>query len=117
MRVEEERYGSGILLGIDLGYTINNADSLGDEDATVVYQGDDVRYLIEEAASAGDMYAEVAMNKLTKFAELHPEFLFVKGKSLDEALTETEKKATLWNGLSRIQQHDLMLGFAAFKPE
>jgi hypothetical protein len=78
--VEEERYGNGILLGLD--YIIN---------------GTELYDMIDAATSPGDMEAMNAYFALQDIANEYPEFLYVQADSLDEGFVLLEKRAELWN--------------------
>lgn len=118
IRFEEERYGDGIMVCIDIGVVINNA--AGDKDATIIYYGCEIYDTVDAATNPGDIDAMNALEKLETFAEMHPEFLYARGKSFEEALNQLEKRAALWNQLSQEtkviseEQEKILLGFAAY---
>lgn len=115
LHIEEERYGPGLLAGVDIGIYqyINNATK--DMDATLVYEGTEVADAIDAATSPGDWDALTALSKLVDYAADHPAFLFVKADNLAEVFSALEARAAKWNLLSQAQQEDLMLGFIAFE--
>ena len=97
LHIEEERYGNDILVCIDTPININNATN--ECDATIWYDGHEVSDAVDRATSPGDFYAMNALQKLETFAEKHPEFLYARGKTLEEALINLNKRAGLWNEL------------------
>lgn len=82
--IEEERYGSGLLIGMNFLYPNNEL----------------ITDLIDKATSPGDVDAIEALDKLANFSEKHSEFLFVQSETLSKGLEELDKKALLWNQLS-----------------
>ncbi len=82
--IEEERYGSALLIGMD--YCWHPYNML-------------VADLIHRATSPGDMDAMKAFDILYKLSTTHSEFLFVRAKTLNDGLIELDKKAELWNKL------------------
>ena len=116
LTIEEERYGSGLLLGFDFGgHFVDN--STEDRDATLAYYGTEITNAIVKAVAAGDMKAVSALNRLEQYAKQNSGFLFVKSGSLDNALQKLEDRAKTWNALPQEKQDALLLGFIAFEPK
>lgn len=97
LHVEEERYGDDILVCIDILCLIYNATD--EQDATICYTGHEIYDLVYSATFPGDISSMNALEKLEAFSEIHPEFLYARGKTLEEALNKLNDKAFLWNEL------------------
>lgn len=119
LRVDEARYGSYIMVCIDIATEITNATDT--HDATIFYTGTEIYDAVAMATSPGDINAMDAFLKLESFVKIHPEFLYARGKTLVEALNNLEKRAYLWNHLSnnscilRAKQSNILLEFISFK--
>lgn len=99
LHIEEERYGDDILVCIDILCIINNATD--EQDATICYTGHEIYDLVDTATSPGDIDAMNAIEKLETFSQMHPEFLYARGKTLEEALSNLNTRANLWNELQK----------------
>lgn len=64
--------------------------------------------LIDTACSAGDNDATEALFLLADFSATHTEFLYVYAKTLEDGLSELDKKAALWNVLDREKQFAIL---------
>lgn len=85
--IQEERYGDGILIGLD--YQRNG---------TVLFD------LIDMATSPGDSEALRAFFAIEDLNKEFPAFLYVRAKTLDEGLKQLENRAKTWNILDEIKQ-------------
>lgn len=111
--IEEERYGSRLLAGFDFSCaSINNATNT--KVATCFYRGIEVKDAIYVATSAGDVDAIEALSKLEEYASRCPEFLYVSAENFDEVMQKLEKRAKLWNNISKIKQDNILLNFVSF---
>ena len=117
LTVMEERYGDGILVGIDFETHINYS-VLDDDGSWVSLTGNEIHNAIDAAISPGDMEAMKALDKLCEYAERHPCFLFAKGKTFAEAMNELEERASiLLINLDYEQYAQILLGFVKYVPE
>lgn len=111
--VEEARYGDDIIVCIDILNTINNATDT--QDGTVCYTGTEIRDAVDTMTSPGDFDALNAESKLDTYAEHHPEFLYARGSTFNEAMEELERRAHLWNTLPSDERDKLLLDFVIFE--
>lgn len=113
LRIEEARYGNDIIVCMDIITHINNATNK--KDATLCYVGTEIYDAVNTMISPGDTEAVAAEERLGKYAELHPEFLYARGNTLFETLKKLEEKALLWNNLTSGEQDKILLDFVATK--
>lgn len=100
--IEEERYGSGLLIGLD--YQMNPYYTL-------------IADLIDRATSPGDTDAMEAFFALKEFSENHPEFLFAHAETLEQGLLMLDKKVVLWNQLERSMIEKLLDEINVFRTD
>ncbi|MBA4688591.1 MAG: hypothetical protein H2184_15675 [Candidatus Galacturonibacter soehngenii] len=89
--IQEERYGDGILIGLD--YQRNG---------TVLFD------LIDTATSPGDSEAMRALFAIEDLSKECPEFLYARENTLEEGLKHLEKRAEKWNFLDEINQNIIL---------
>lgn len=94
--IMEERYGDGLLLGLDIP---RNPAHLSQRP---------IHDLIDQATSPGDMDAIEALCRLAELAEEYPAFLYVCADSLEEGLRKLDERAERWNGLSQEEQGHIL---------
>lgn len=105
IHIEEERYGDGLIGGID---SLNCTD-------IEVYKGSEIKDAIDQAASPGDIDAMDAFFRLEEYSDLHPEFLYVRGQTFEEILKKLDQKAALWNAITFEEQKQILQGFVRFQ--
>lgn len=93
LEIEEERYGNGLLLGLD--YLAWNKKSV-------------IADLIDRATSSGDTDAMDSFFTLEKLAKEYPCFLFVRANTLSEGLTLLDEKSKLWIDLDDNKKDEIL---------
>lgn len=104
---EEGRYCDSVFAGVDFPLPVGEHYNY--------YKHNSVFDEIDTANGPGDLDAMNAASKLAGFAEIHPEFLFVTGKTLEDVLKLLDKRAELWNRLSYDEQMGLLDQFILFE--
>lgn len=94
--IMEERYGDGILFGLDMPVR-----SIADPDQPL-------HDLIDQATSPGDVDAIEALCGLEELAEEYPALLYTQAATLEEGLEKLEKKAERWDCLSCEEQECIL---------
>lgn len=94
--IMEERYGDGILFGLDMP-----ARSIADPDQPL-------HDLIDQATSPGDVDAIEALCGLAELEEEYPALLYTQAATLEEGFEKLEEKAERWDCLSCEEQERIL---------
>lgn len=113
--IEPALYGGDILVGVDFPcYSgLNNATDTRDGD--ISYDGNEIKDMIEDICSPGDIYAISVEEFLRDYSNKEPAFLYAKEPSLEAAFKTLEHRLFEWYQLTDDQQKDQLLSFAKAK--
>lgn len=109
LHIEPALYGGDIFVCIDFPcYAgLNNASE--SSDATISYEGTELRNTIEDICSPGDLYAIAVEDFLMDYAAKEPALLFARAENLETALKFLEERLIEWYQLTDIQRKALLL--------
>lgn len=96
LTIMEERYGDGLLLGVDIPQSL----------AYLPQQP--VHDLINQATSPGDVDAIEVVCVLAELEEKYPAFLYTQAATLKEGLEKIEERAKRWECLSHEEQEYIL---------
>lgn len=113
--IEEARYGADILVGIDFPNRCGLNNATDEDDATIVYDGTEIKDAIEAVCSPDDIRALSAEELLNDYSKANPAFLFARGESLEAALRKLTCRLEVWYQMSDKRQCGLLLSFAEAK--
>lgn len=112
LHIEPALYGGDIFSCIDFPcYSgLNNAS--GSSDATILYEGTELKDTIEDICSPGDLYAIAVEDFLMNYAAKEPTLLVARAETLEAALKCLEERLIEWYQLTDAQREALLLSFA-----
>lgn len=113
LHIEPALYGGDIFVCIDFPclWGLNNATELSD--ATIVYEGTELKDTIVDICSPGDIRAIAVEDFLTDYAVKDPALLVARAENLQTALNHLEERLAKWYHLTDDQQKTILLSFAA----
>lgn len=113
LHIEPALYGGDIFVCIDFPclWGLNNATELSD--ATIVYEGTELKDTIDDICSPGDIRAIAVEDFLTDYAVKDPALLVARAENLQTALNHLEERLAEWYHLTDAQQKTILLSFAA----
>ena len=113
LHIEPALYGGDIFVCIDFPcyFGLNNATELSD--ATIVYEGTELKDTIVDICSPGDIRAIAVEDFLTDYAVKDPALLVARAENLQTALNHLEGRLAEWYHLTDAQQKTILLSFAA----
>ena len=82
-------------------------------DATIVYEGTELKDTIIDICSPGDIRAIAVEDFLTDYAVKDPALLVARAENLQTALNHLEERLAEWYHLTDAQQKTILLSFAA----
>ena len=113
LHIEPAVYGGDIFVCIDFPcrWGLNNATELSD--ATIVYEGTELKDTVVDICSPGDIRAIAVEDFLTDYAVKDPALLVARAENLQTALNHLEERLAEWYHLTDAQQKTILLSFAA----
>lgn len=117
LHVVEATFGADILVGIDFPCYCGLNNATDNADATIVYEGTEIKDSIEDMCSKDDLFAIDAENFLSDYAKKEAAFLFARGKTLEEAFEELGLRLNEWYLLSVEERRKLLLSFVELRQE
>ena len=111
LHIEPALYGGDIFVCIDFPCLcgLNNATELSD--ATIVYEGTELKDTIVDICSPGDIRAIAVEDFLTDYAVKDPALLVARAENLQTALNHLEERLAEWYHLTDAQQKTILLSY------